>query len=90
MAKLLIPASLQHLTGGKKLIESEAKDLQTLFKEACRRFPELEEAVFDRHGDLPRFVKVSVDGKLVDSLNPKGIRLTPASRVQILVAMAGG
>ena len=90
LALLLIPDGLQKLSKGKKELNISGMTFSALIGEIKVSFPELYERVFNKEGRPFPFVRIFVDGRDLVTLDPTKIVLQENSKVQLLIALAGG
>lgn len=89
MAKLKIPASLEDYTQGRRSLELAVVSLDDLLKNLKDEYPNLADKLYDREGNLRKFVNVYLNQEYID--NPKRkISLKSSDTIQIIVPVAGG
>lgn len=88
MARVWIPATMQHLTGGEAVIQAPGGTVRELVTRLDETYPGLKAAIVQDDGRLRPGVAVAVDG-YVTSL---GLfqRIADHSDVQFVPAIGGG
>ncbi len=61
--EVVIPQFLQHLTGNVKTAEVTGDTVGLCLEELIRKFPELEDKVFDKEGNIPGLLNVYINKK---------------------------
>ncbi len=90
MATVQIPPVLRPAVGGEKSVQAEGETLSALLDNLYERYPGLRDGIKPGADGLSRNVNVYVDDEDVRTLQGVDTRVTPASTVIILPAMAGG
>ena len=89
MPRVAIPAPYRGPTSGEAVVEVDGENVGTCLRQVVDRYPGLGELVFDADGAVLRFVKLFVNGDLIE----RTALDTPVSgddEVEILAAIAGG
>jgi len=89
MPQVIVPPPYRGPTGGEERIEVEAATVAEALEAVDRRFPGFSTQVFDSAGRVHRFVNLFVNGEEVER-GALDHPLTPADRLEILAAIAGG
>ncbi len=90
MARIVVPAAWQVLTGGKREFESAASTLGAALDELLVAHPALEPRLRDATGEVPSFTSVFVGEESVKALQGLQTPLEPKSVVMIVPAVVGG
>jgi molybdopterin synthase sulfur carrier subunit len=89
MAEIRIPPVLRPEAGGQRLVDVEAGTVREALNTLVARFPALKARVLEGDG-VPSFLNVFVDGDDVRLLNGLETTVSPASKILLLPAVAGG
>ena len=84
-----IPSRYRVPTQGEALIEVNASTVRTCIEAVEVRCPGFQELIFDRKGDLNRFVKLFLNGDQLDR-DALDIPVSGSDRVSVVAAAAGG
>ncbi|WJV63512.1 MoaD/ThiS family protein [Pectobacteriaceae bacterium CE70] len=87
MLKIMLPRQLMNYTDIKGEYESNASTVQTALDELTDKYPFLKLQIFNSDRTLRNFVNVFVNEQMTEDLSEP---VPPHSRVQIIVAVAGG
>lgn len=87
MIKILLPRQLMNYTDIEGEYESSATSLQSALDELTDAYPFLKIQLFNNDKTLRNFVNVFVNEQMTEDLSAP---VPPHSRVQIIVAVAGG
>jgi molybdopterin converting factor small subunit len=89
MPRVIVPPPYQGPTQGQAHVEVDASTLRGCIEAVESQFPGFGPLVFDGAGRLQRFVKLFVNGDLVD---PEDVDRPVASgdEIEVLAAIAGG
>lgn len=87
MIKILLPRQLMNYTDIEGEYESSATSLQSALDELTDACPFLKIQLFNNDKTLRNFVNVFVNEQMTEDLSAP---VPPHSRVQIIVAVAGG
>ncbi len=92
MAIVLIPVIFRGPTQGESSIPVPDGTIEACFAAVDARFPGLRELVIDAEtGGIHRFVKVSLNGELLDhGSEALQIRVGEADEIEVIAAIAGG
>lgn len=85
-----VPASLSHLTDGKKTIECTGGNIAACLNSLEAQFPGIKAKICDEKGDLSGFLNVFVNGENVRYLQGMGTPLREGDEITIIPAIAGG
>jgi molybdopterin converting factor small subunit len=87
--KVLIPSPYRGPTRGEEELVVDAATVRGAIEAVEKKFPGFAPQVFDAHGKLHRFVRLFVNGELVD---PKHLdrALASGDELEIVAAIAGG
>ena len=89
MPKVIVPPPYQGPTKGQAEVQVEAATLRACIEAVDAEFPGFGPLVFDGAGGLQRFVKLFVNGELVDPADvDRAVAAT--DEVEVLAAIAGG
>ncbi|MBA4823904.1 MoaD/ThiS family protein [Pantoea ananatis] len=87
MLKIMLPRQLLNYTDINGEYESNASSVQTALDELTDKYPFLKLQIFNSDRTLRNFVNVFVNEQMTEDLSEP---VPPHSRVQIIVAVAGG
>ncbi|MCW1834737.1 MAG: MoaD/ThiS family protein [Pantoea ananatis] len=87
MLKIMLPRQLLNFTDINGEYESNASTVQTALDELTDKYPFLKLQIFNSDRTLRNFVNVFVNEQMTEDLSEP---VPPHSRVQIIVAVAGG
>ncbi|MCW1975598.1 UNVERIFIED_ORG: molybdopterin converting factor small subunit [Pantoea agglomerans] len=87
MLKIMLPRQLLNYTDINGEYESNASTVQTALDELTEKYPFLKLQIFNSDRTLRNFVNVFVNEQMTEDLSEP---VPPHSRVQIIVAVAGG
>ncbi|WP_237433641.1 MoaD/ThiS family protein [Dickeya dianthicola] len=87
MLKIMLPRQLMNYTDIKGEYESNATNVQSALNELTDAYPILKIQLFNSDRTLRNFVNVFVNEQMMEDLSEP---VPPHSRVQIIVAVAGG
>lgn len=87
MLKIMLPRQLMNYTDIKGEYESSATNVQSALDELTDVYPFLKIQLFNSDRTLRNFVNVFVNEQMTEDLSEP---VPPHSRVQIIVAVAGG
>jgi molybdopterin synthase sulfur carrier subunit len=90
MARVLIPAPLQRLTGGASEVNVDAKTVSGLIDALEERYSGVKERLLDEEGKIRRFINIFVNGEDIRFLADKETEIKPEDEVSIVPAIAGG
>ena len=89
MPKVEIPTRYRGPTNGLGLVEVEADTVRACTEAVEAQHPGFGELVLDREGNVRRFVRLCVNGEVLDRESVDA-PVADGDRVQILAAAAGG
>jgi sulfur-carrier protein len=89
MAEIRIPPVLRPEAGGERLVDVDAGTVREALDTLVARFPALKVRVLEGDG-VPSFLNVFVDGNDVRLLSGLETAVSPASKILLLPAVAGG
>jgi molybdopterin synthase sulfur carrier subunit len=89
MPEIRIPPVLRPDAAGQRLVEVEAGTVREALDTLVEQYPALRPRVLEGDG-VPSFLNVFVDGDDVRLLGGLDTALTPASKILLLPAVAGG
>jgi molybdopterin converting factor small subunit len=89
MAKVIIPPPYQGPTRGEAEIWVEGTTIKECLNAVAARFPGFGELIYNADGQLPHFVRVFVNGRLLDA-DVLGARIAMDDEISVLAAIAGG
>lgn len=87
MLKIMLPRQLMNYTDIKGVYESNATNVQSALDELTDVYPFLKLQIYNSDRTLRNFVNVFVNEQMTEDLSEP---VPPHSRVQIIVAVAGG
>lgn len=88
--KVLIPTPLQKLTGEKAEVECDGDDVRELIENLEKSYPGIKNRLFDKNGNLRRFINFFVNGQDIRFLQDEKTKLKDGDEVSIIPAIAGG
>ena len=89
MAEIRIPPVLRPEAGGERVVAVDAGTVREALDTLVARFPALRARVLEGDG-VPSFLNVFVDGNDVRLLSGLETAVSPASKILLLPAVAGG
>jgi molybdopterin converting factor small subunit len=89
MVKVIIPPPYQGPTQGEAEIWVEGTTIQECLNAVAARFPGFGELIYNTDGQLPHFVRVFVNGTLIDA-DVLGAQVAMDDEISVLAAIAGG
>jgi molybdopterin synthase sulfur carrier subunit len=90
MAKVLIPAPLRRLTGGRSRVEIAATSVGEVLDRLDAEHPGVRSYLFDENGQLRAYVNIFVNQTEIRQAGGLQAPVGPADEVAIIPAMAGG
>lgn len=90
MAKVRIPTPLRKLTLGQEVVTVSAQTIGELIAALEAQHPGLRERLLDDNGVVRRFVNIFVGDEDIRYLQQLDTKVTDASEVSIVPAIAGG
>jgi molybdopterin/thiamine biosynthesis adenylyltransferase/molybdopterin converting factor small subunit len=90
MVRVYVPTSWRRFTGGCARLAHDAEDVRGLLEWLIGEYPALGSEIFDRGGNLHRFVNVYVNDQGIDDLQGLATPLAREDEVAVIPAMAGG
>lgn len=87
MLKIILPRQLLNYTDIKGEYQSNASNVQEALNELTDSYPFLKLQIFNNDNSLRNFVNVFVNENMTENLKES---VPPNSKVQIIVAVAGG
>ena len=85
-----IPTPLRRVTDGVESIEAHSETLAGALDTLNKKFPGIQERLFNDEGQLHRFVNIYVNGEDVRFLSGLETALKEGDEVSIVPAVAGG
>ena len=85
-----IPTPLRRVTDGVDSIEAQSDTLAGVLDTLNKKFPGIQERLFNDEGKLHRFVNIYVNGEDVRFLSGLETALKEGDEVSIVPAVAGG
>lgn len=85
-----IPTPLRRVTDGVESIEAQSETLAGALDTLNKKFPGIQERLFNDEGQLHRFVNIYVNGEDVRFLSGLETALKEGDEVSIVPAVAGG
>ena len=85
-----LPTVLRQYAGGQATVKANGETIREVFEDLVLQFPQLSGQVITEEGNLHKFVNVYVDDDDVRYLDGLDTKVTEASEVSILPAVAGG
>ncbi|RJQ26758.1 MAG: MoaD/ThiS family protein [Peptococcaceae bacterium] len=85
-----VPASLSHLTGGKKTVECTGDNIAACLTSLEAQFPGIKDKLCNEKGDAFGFINVFVNGENVRYLQGMDTPLQEGDELTIIPAIAGG
>ena len=90
MIKIFIPTPLRKFTDEKSQIEVQATTVAEAIRQLSRKFPDLEQHLYDQNNDLRRFVRIFLGNQDIQQLNGPATAVKEGDEVSIIPAIAGG
>ena len=89
MPKVEVPTRYRGPTNGLGVVEVEAETVRSCIEAVEAQHPGFQELIFDREGNLRRFVRLFLNGEALER-EAVDTPVTEDDRIQILAAAAGG
>ena len=89
MPKVEVPARYRGPTGGLSLIEVDADTVRSCIEAVEAEHPGFRELILDSEGNLRRFVRLFLNGEVLDR-DAVDAPVADTDRIQVLAAAAGG
>lgn len=90
MPSLTIPTPFRSYTGGNKVFEFNARDVNGAIDEFLGAFPALRNHLIAEDGSLRPFINLSLNGEDIRYLQGLGTELQEEDKLQIIPSIAGG
>ena len=90
MALVRIPTPLRKYTNNQDEVRVSAATVRDLIAEMEKQYPGIKERICDEKGQVRRFVKLFVGDEEIAHLQGEDTKLSEASEVSIVPAIAGG
>jgi adenylyltransferase/sulfurtransferase len=90
MAHILIPTPLRKFTGGAGKIDIVGETLLDAVKDLAIQFPDLEPHLFDKEGELQKFLRIYIGEEDIQALNGTSSSISQSDEICIVPAIAGG
>ncbi len=88
--KVLLPVALRHLTGNQDEVELSGESVGEVIKGLVRRFPELEQHLFNDEGQVRNFVNIYINDEDVRYLQEDQTPVKEGDVLSIVPSIAGG
>lgn len=85
-----LPAMLQKMAGGEKVVSAEAGNVRELVQTLDARFPGVGARLITEDGSLHRFINIYKNDEDIRFLNRLDTPLSDGDVISILPALAGG
>ncbi len=85
-----IPAPLQKLTQNQAEVKANGANIRELIDDLEKKFPGIEERIYDETGKIRRFINIYVNEEDVRFLQQEETPLKDGDEVSIIPAIAGG
>ena len=85
-----IPAPLQKLTQNQAEVKANGASIRELIEDLEKKFPGIEERIYDETGKIRRFINIYVNEEDVRFLQQEETPLKDGDEVSIIPAIAGG
>ena len=89
MPKVEVPPRYRGPTGGSSLIEVDADTVRSCIEAVEAEHPGFRELILDSEGNLRRFVRLFLNGEVLDR-DAVDAPVADTDRIQVLAAAAGG
>ncbi|MEK6879053.1 MAG: MoaD family protein [Nanoarchaeota archaeon] len=86
---LILPIQFQKLIGASEL-EYKAKNIQDLLNQFIKQYPDLKERIFDKSGQINKFINIYVNSEDIRFLGGLKTKLKNNNEVLIIPSIAGG
>jgi molybdopterin converting factor small subunit len=80
---------LQDLAQGQEIVEVEGKNVGECLADLERKFPGMDEFIFERKGKLLQNIEIFINGKTVSS-NELAASVKDGDEISILMLLSGG
>lgn len=85
-----IPAPLQKLTQNQAEVKANGANIRELIEDLEKKFPGIEERIYDETGKIRRFINIYVNEEDVRFLQQEETPLKDGEEISIIPAIAGG
>ncbi len=85
-----VPAPLQKLTQNQGEVKASGANIRELIEDLEKKFPGIEERIYDETGKIRRFINIYVNEEDVRFLQKEETSLKDGDEVSIIPAIAGG
>ncbi len=85
-----VPAPLQKLTQNQAEVKANGANIRELIEDLEKKFPGIEERIYDETGKIRRFINIYVNEEDVRFLQQEETPLKDGDEVSIIPAIAGG
>ena len=87
---VLVPTTLRSFTNNNSELELVGNTVDDVLKNLLSEYPEAENALFDKNGELRAFINVFLDGVHIDELNGFNTEVKDGAEIMLIPAIAGG
>jgi len=90
MVNVQFPSILKQITGEKRTT-IKAESVNELIEKLIEYYGEdFKNALFEESGEMNRYIKLYLNGRVVDNIMKRDVRLNESSNVAILIVISGG
>lgn len=90
MATIRIPTPLRKYTQGNEQVSATGATIGDVLSDLENNHPGIKERLFDRKGEVRRFVNIFVDGEDIRFMQNLDTPVSESGEVSIIPAIAGG
>jgi molybdopterin synthase sulfur carrier subunit len=88
--KINVPTPMRQHTGGKSQVEATGATVQAALDDLSRQFPGVADRLFEKPGQLRRFVNIYLNDEDIRYLDSLNTVLKDGDELAIIPAVAGG
>ena len=85
-----LPTTFRKFTGGKKKLEMEPGNIDSMIKGIISQYPGLEKKLLDEEGKINKFINIFLNEEKLDFPGGLDTEVKDKDKVLILLAISGG
>jgi molybdopterin converting factor small subunit len=90
MAQIIIPTPLRKFTDNQAKIDLNGGTVLESIQDLAQKFPDIEQHLFDDHGQLRSFVRIYLGDEDINQLEKEHTKVDEKAVISIIPAIAGG